>query len=73
MEDTGALRVLPPLRRLCCNWELAPWPQAASKSRVFKFDTVFGPEADQESVFSAIKPAVLSLVEGYNSTVFAYG
>ncbi|XP_040306227.1 kinesin-like protein KIF27 isoform X2 [Herpailurus yagouaroundi] len=44
------------------------------KDRVFTFDFVFGKNSTQDEVYNAcIKPLVLSLIEGYNATVFAYG
>nr|XP_044987411.1 kinesin-like protein KIF27 isoform X2 [Jaculus jaculus] len=44
------------------------------RDRVFTFDFVFGKNATQGEVYNiCIKPLVLSLIEGYNATVFAYG
>ncbi|XP_075684707.1 kinesin-like protein KIF27 [Rhinoderma darwinii] len=44
------------------------------KDRVFTFDHVFGKSSTQDDVYSAcIKPLLVSLIEGYNTTVFAYG
>lgn len=37
------------------------------------FDRVFSTSATQEDIFSAIEPSVRAAIEGYNSTVFAYG
>jgi Cdc6-like AAA superfamily ATPase len=40
----------------------------------FTFDNVFDMESSQDSVYEAsAKPAVNSILQGYNSTVFAYG
>ena len=40
----------------------------------FAFDHVFDMDSDQESVYEkTAKPAVNSIFEGYNSTIFAYG
>ena len=40
----------------------------------FTFDEVFDIETSQEEVFNiSAKPAVNSILEGYNSTIFAYG
>ena len=42
--------------------------------RCFSFDRVFEPRATQEEVYRlAARTAVLSVTEGFNSTVFAYG
>ncbi|XP_014684008.1 kinesin-like protein KIF27 isoform X2 [Equus asinus] len=44
------------------------------RDRVFTFDFVFGKNSTQDEVYNTcIKPLVLSLLEGYNATVFAYG
>ncbi|XP_063769869.1 kinesin-like protein KIF27 [Pseudophryne corroboree] len=44
------------------------------KDRVFTFDYVFGKISSQDDVYSScIKPLLVSLIEGYNATVFAYG
>ncbi|XP_006902015.1 PREDICTED: kinesin-like protein KIF27-like isoform X2 [Elephantulus edwardii] len=44
------------------------------RDRVFTFDYVFGKSSTQDEVYNTcIKPLVLSLIEGYNATVFAYG
>uniref|UniRef100_A0A8C6QE36 Kinesin family member 27 n=1 Tax=Nannospalax galili TaxID=1026970 RepID=A0A8C6QE36_NANGA len=44
------------------------------RDRIFTFDFVFGKNSTQDEVYNAcIKPLVLSLIEGYNATVFAYG
>ncbi|KAL3531852.1 hypothetical protein ACH5RR_005373 [Cinchona calisaya] len=42
--------------------------------RVFTFDKVFGPKAQQRSIYDqAISPIVNDVLEGFNCTVFAYG
>lgn len=42
--------------------------------RVFTFDKVFGPRAQQRSIYDhTIAPIVNEVVDGYNCTVFAYG
>ncbi|KAB1224008.1 hypothetical protein CJ030_MR2G007944 [Morella rubra] len=42
--------------------------------RVFTFDKVFGPKAQQRSIYDqAIAPIVTEVLEGFNCTVFAYG
>ncbi|XP_071437170.1 kinesin-like protein KIF27 isoform X2 [Pithys albifrons albifrons] len=44
------------------------------KDHVFTFDFVFGTSSTQEEVYTVcIKPLLVSLIEGYNATVFAYG
>ncbi|KAM4878097.1 kinesin-like protein KIF27 [Thomomys bottae] len=44
------------------------------RDRVFTFDFVFGKNSTQDEIYNTcIKPLVLSLIEGYNATVFAYG
>ncbi|KAF8719842.1 hypothetical protein HU200_024600 [Digitaria exilis] len=41
--------------------------------KAFKFDHVFGPEDDQEAVFSETLPVVRSVMDGFNVCIFAYG
>ncbi|KAG8455289.1 hypothetical protein GDO86_001476 [Hymenochirus boettgeri] len=44
------------------------------KDRVFTFDFVFGKTSSQDDVYSScIRPLLVSLMEGYNATVFTYG
>ncbi|TKY61496.1 Kinesin protein KIFC3 [Spatholobus suberectus] len=44
----------------------------SSKKR-FKFDYVFRPEDNQETVFEQTKPIITSVLDGYNVCIFAYG
>ncbi|KAJ1206725.1 hypothetical protein NDU88_002126 [Pleurodeles waltl] len=84
MEETAvkvAVRVRPLLskeilhnQQVCVR--LVPNTQQViiGKDRVFTFDYVFGKTSTQDDVYiTCIKPLVVSLVEGYNATVFAYG
>ncbi|XP_020518630.1 kinesin-like protein KIN-14R [Amborella trichopoda] len=41
--------------------------------KVFKFDSVFGPQADQVTVFEDTAPFAASVLDGYNVCIFAYG
>ncbi|OVA05594.1 Kinesin [Macleaya cordata] len=41
--------------------------------KVFKFDSVFSPQADQADVFEDTAPFATSVLDGYNVCVFAYG
>ncbi len=53
--------------------ELAERPNLFQYHR-FTFDTVFNPDTTQREVYEqTAKPAIMSLLEGYNSTIFAYG
>nr|KYP71231.1 Kinesin-like protein KIFC3 [Cajanus cajan] len=44
-----------------------------SSKKQFKFDYVFRPEDNQETVFEQTKPIVTSVLDGYNVCIFAYG
>lgn len=44
-----------------------------SSKKVFKFDSVFSPEEDQENVFEKTAPFATSVLDGYNVCIFAYG
>ncbi|XP_031281405.1 kinesin-like protein KIN-14Q isoform X2 [Pistacia vera] len=41
--------------------------------KTFKFDAVFGPQADQADVFKDTAPFATSVLDGYNVCIFAYG
>ncbi|XP_077218466.1 P-loop containing nucleoside triphosphate hydrolases superfamily protein [Tasmannia lanceolata] len=44
-----------------------------SSKKQFKFDHVFGPQDTQEAVFAQTSPIVVSVLDGYNVCIFAYG
>ncbi|KAL8117057.1 hypothetical protein AgCh_023298 [Apium graveolens] len=44
-----------------------------SSKKQFKFDHVFKPEDSQEDVFMQTLPIVISVLDGYNVCIFAYG
>ena len=53
-----------------------PHPEKAhgNANRDFTFDSTFGPNCKQESVFEdTALPIIESVLEGYNGTIFAYG
>jgi kinesin family protein C2/C3 len=39
----------------------------------FSFDKVWGPDSHQMGVFQDVEPLALSVVDGYNACIFAYG
>jgi chromosome segregation ATPase len=39
----------------------------------YAFDKVWGPDARQRDVFQDVEPMALSVVDGYNACIFAYG
>ncbi|PKI47663.1 hypothetical protein CRG98_031949 [Punica granatum] len=41
--------------------------------KTYKFDAVFGPQADQADVFKDTAPFATSVLDGYNVCIFAYG
>ncbi|XP_068656852.1 kinesin-like protein KIN-14R isoform X2 [Aristolochia californica] len=41
--------------------------------KIFKFDRVFTPKDDQVDVFADASPLVVSVLDGYNVCIFAYG
>ncbi|XP_030049552.1 kinesin-like protein KIF27 [Microcaecilia unicolor] len=84
MEETPvkvAVRVRPLLSReilhnhqVCLRVVPNTQQVVVGKDRVFTFDFVFGNKSTQDDVYTnCIKPLVVSLIEGYNATVFAYG
>ncbi|KAJ6852385.1 kinesin-like protein KIN-14J isoform X3 [Iris pallida] len=44
-----------------------------NSKKQFKFDHIFGPDANQEAVFAETLPVVNSVLDGYNVCIFAYG
>jgi kinesin family member 11 len=43
-------------------------------TRTYPFDTVFGPDADQATVYNeVVSPMLEEVLRGYNCTLFAYG
>ena len=48
--------------------------QQCMAAHQFAFDQVYGPDNTQQYVYdNTAKSAVLSVLEGYNATIFAYG
>lgn len=46
----------------------------APTTKTYPFDKVFGPEADQTTVFNEVAEDMLrEVLAGYNCTIFAYG
>lgn len=45
----------------------------AAGKKLFKFDRVFSPQDDQSDVFADTAPVVVSVLDGYNVCIFAYG
>nr|AMS24252.1 kinesin 14-IIIb protein [Marsilea vestita] len=43
------------------------------QKKVFKFDRIFSPEHDQAAVFKEVAPLVVSVLDGFNVCIFAYG
>ncbi|KAK2656623.1 hypothetical protein Ddye_009675 [Dipteronia dyeriana] len=46
---------------------------SSSIKKVFKFDRVYTPKDDQVDVFADASPMVISVLDGYNVCIFAYG
>ncbi|XXG49107.1 hypothetical protein AAC387_Pa02g3376 [Persea americana] len=47
--------------------------QTGNTKKTFKFDRVFTPKDDQVDVFADASPLVVSVLDGYNVCIFAYG
>ncbi|TKY49332.1 Kinesin protein KIFC3 [Spatholobus suberectus] len=52
--------------------ELTVMSNGAPK-KTFKFDAVFGPQAEQADIFEDTAPFATSVLDGYNVCIFAYG
>ncbi|KAL2551316.1 Di-glucose binding protein with Kinesin motor domain [Forsythia ovata] len=46
---------------------------SGSTKKTFKFDRVYTPKDDQADVFADASPLVISVLDGYNVCIFAYG
>ncbi|KAK4480130.1 hypothetical protein RD792_013187 [Penstemon davidsonii] len=46
---------------------------SGSTKKTFKFDRVYSPKDDQVDVFADAAPVVISVLDGYNVCIFAYG
>lgn len=44
-----------------------------STKKIFRFDRVYTPKDDQVDVFADVSPIVVSVLDGYNACIFAYG
>ena len=53
--------------------ELACYDSRGRSWKSFAFDRVWGSDHGQASVFQDVEPLALSVVDGYNSCIFAYG
>jgi chromosome segregation ATPase len=53
--------------------EIGCYDQRTNKWKSFGFDRVWGPDQSQNSVFQDVEPLALSVVDGYNACIFAYG
>jgi hypothetical protein len=53
--------------------ELGCFDSRTKSWKSFGFDRVWGPDQSQQSVFQDVEPLALSVVDGYNACIFAYG
>ncbi|KDO44389.1 hypothetical protein CISIN_1g002276mg [Citrus sinensis] len=71
-EETAAGSVMAVDFESVRDGELTVISNGAPK-KTFKFDAVFGPQADQVDVFQDTAPFANSVLDGYNVCIFAYG
>ena len=51
-----------------------PYARSSFLTKHFTYSKIFGMDATQEDVFKEVgKEAVMNVLEGFNSTIFAYG
>jgi len=65
----GTKRVVEPLS----DSEVGVFDKRTKNWKSFAFDKVWGPDSHQLGVFQDVEPLALSVVDGYNSCIFAYG
>jgi kinesin family protein C2/C3 len=53
--------------------ELGCYDIRTNQWKSFAFDRVWGPDQSQQSVFQDVEPIALSVVDGFNACIFAYG
>ena len=53
--------------------ELGCFDERTKTWKSYAFDKVWGPETRQRDVFQDVEPMALSVVDGYNACIFAYG
>ncbi len=65
----GTKRVVEPLSES----EVGVFDERTKNWKSFSFDKVWGPDSHQLGVFQDVEPLALSVVDGYNACIFAYG
>jgi hypothetical protein len=53
--------------------ELGLFDERTRTWKSFVFDKIWGQDASQKDVFQDVEPMALSVIDGYNSCIFAYG
>jgi kinesin family protein C2/C3 len=53
--------------------EVGCFDSRTNKWKSFAYDRVWGPDQSQQSVFQDVEPLALSVVDGFNACIFAYG
>jgi hypothetical protein len=53
--------------------ELGCFDHRTNQWKSFAFDRVWGPDQTQQSIFQDVEPLALSVVDGFNACIFAYG
>lgn len=53
--------------------EVGCFDSRTNKWKSFAFDRVWGADQSQQSIFQDVEPVALSVVDGYNACIFAYG
>ncbi len=65
----GIKRVVEPLSES----EVGVFNSRTNNWKSFAFDKVWGPDSHQLGIFQDVEPLALSVVDGYNACIFAYG
>ena len=66
---SGTKRVVEPLTES----EVGVFDERTNNWKSFSFDKIWGPDSHQLGVFQDVEPLALSVVDGYNACIFAYG
>ena len=66
---SGTKRIVEPLTES----EVGVFDERTNSWKSFSFDKIWGPDSHQLGVFQDVEPLALSVVDGYNACIFAYG
>ena len=73
MSDEESQRGFHEVAQSLGETEVGCFDERTQKWKSYAFDKVWGPETSNRDVFQDVEPLALSVIEGYNACIFAYG